>query len=692
MALQNFVDFLPPSVKAAWLNVVDQLKFTVFEDAVTKDTAVTALLNSLAAKNAAITGLELRPQLISAGIDGGAVNAAVVTLVGPLTTFTRIVGSKVSFLAIATNTGAATLNVNATGAAAILNQQGNALTGGELAVPVIVEWTGAAWKIVAGSIKLGNARTTAETTALVTPVNYIKDPGDLDRYSSVYNLENIGDVIIRDKTEVAQPFSVSGFTDINGELVGSGVITVAPANYTIGFSPGDIAGYYYFRLVGDGKTSFGMQFNGNNQGTYTAYNPAIVNVNFYPTLFSPNSTGQKAIAGNYKDAAGHAIEGSTVENAVIALNTGARQNGVGITSLLTGYIGIGNSFRDGSDSHYFVNSVRGAAFVGNVGVLTNNGGGVDLAGCRETAAVGNSFSDNLAEGIWILRSPSPGGTGQTYRNVLVTGNVMRNNRNYADLDKAEIAIGSHNELGVAQGENAAVIGNLIDVRTSASSTNNFAIWNHPLANRTFVVGNVTVGNTDMVNAPTALDEGAARSHYCFNVGCPEDAAGVSVRSALLYQAAPAGRAVYAYNVNWRIHPSSVGIPTEMESGDAFWQYHLVKPLPQAGIRLMRVLYQGGFTHDLIEVTAISRNDSGICKRTFVVRGAAATPSVVLDNNLDKNFGAFPPTITISAAVNGEVTISSAGNVGVPNNQSTGFFIRITSAEDYPERFIPIFAV
>lgn len=533
-------------------------------------------------------------------------------------------------------------------------------------------------------------RSAAEITAGVTPVNYVAEVGDLNRYSSVYHLENIGDVIVRDKTETAQTFAAKGFLDVNGDVTGRGTLTVAPGTYTTGFSAGDVAGYYYFRLVGDGHVAFGLRFNGNGQGTYAAYNPGIVNVNFHPVILGTSSKGQKVIAGHFTDAAGHAIEGATTENAVVALNTGARQNGVGITSLLTGFIELGNSFGNSSDSHFFVNSVRGAAHVANVGVLSNNGGGVDLAGCRETACVGNSYSDNLSQGIWVLRSPSPGGTGQTYRNVLTTGNVLRNNRNYADADKAEIATGSHNELAVAQGDNAAHIGNLIDVRTSVSSTNNVAFWNHPLANKTFHVANVTVGQSDTANSPTAVDEGAPRSHYAFNVGCPDDAAGYSVRSSLFYAAAPAGRAVYAYNVNWRIHPSTVGIPTEMESGDAFWEYHIVKALPQAGIRLLDVKYEGGFTHDMIEVTVASRNNSGLIKRTFIVRGQSGAVPTVLDNTLDKNFGAAIPALTI-AATTGKVTISAAGNVGVANNQITGFFIRIISAEDYPERFVPIFA-
>jgi len=44
MALQNFVDYVGPKISAAWLNIVDRLRETVFEDAATKAAARTALM------------------------------------------------------------------------------------------------------------------------------------------------------------------------------------------------------------------------------------------------------------------------------------------------------------------------------------------------------------------------------------------------------------------------------------------------------------------------------------------------------------------------------------------------------------------------------------------------------------------------------------------------------------------------
>ena len=43
MALQNFVDYIGPAVSAAWLNTVDLLKYSIFDDSTTKEQARTAL-------------------------------------------------------------------------------------------------------------------------------------------------------------------------------------------------------------------------------------------------------------------------------------------------------------------------------------------------------------------------------------------------------------------------------------------------------------------------------------------------------------------------------------------------------------------------------------------------------------------------------------------------------------------------
>lgn len=189
MSLQNFVPRNLPTITAAWLNAVDR--------------QVTQLLTSV-------------------GVDSGVAGAAVVTLSASLPEFIRTTGTQVAFIPIAVNTGAATLNVQGTGVAAIINQAGNALTGGELSKPLTVRWTGAAWQIVAGSIPTVNARTTAETTAGVMPTNFdipshTVGPFIPDRYGTV---DRTGAVSCRVPIQTA--------------------ITVARAINTAGRSGGDI--------------------------------------------------------------------------------------------------------------------------------------------------------------------------------------------------------------------------------------------------------------------------------------------------------------------------------------------------------------------------------------------------------------------------------------------------------------------
>ncbi len=181
MPLQNFIANSLPTIKAAWLNQVDTLKFTIFGDSTTKAQARAALTSDAPfGIDQGGTGINTGVALAFSGTDSGAANAAVVT-VAPAG-FARTTGVKVSFSAAAVNTTAATLNVNGTGVAAIVNQLGNACTGGELFLPVTVQWNGTAWRIIAGGLSPELAKQPTEITAAVTIVNYLFKVGCVDRY------------------------------------------------------------------------------------------------------------------------------------------------------------------------------------------------------------------------------------------------------------------------------------------------------------------------------------------------------------------------------------------------------------------------------------------------------------------------------------------------------------------------------
>jgi hypothetical protein len=119
------------------------------------------------------------------GTDSGAVNAYVFTHAAASGLSSLSAGTLIRFIPLNTNTGAATLNADGSGAVAILRANGTALTGGELSALGAVELqsTGTQWQIVttAGALP-GNERTAAELAAAVVPTNY-NSPG-VQRYGA----------------------------------------------------------------------------------------------------------------------------------------------------------------------------------------------------------------------------------------------------------------------------------------------------------------------------------------------------------------------------------------------------------------------------------------------------------------------------------------------------------------------------
>lgn len=197
MPLQNFVARNLPTISAVWLNAVDVLKFTIFADSTTKAQARTALtsdapLEIVNGGTAARTAAAARDSLGTGvnfnyfGTDSGAAGAAVVTPLSPfLSTPVLVVGMQVAFSPVASNPGTATLNFAGTGVKNIVNQLGNACTGGELSLPLVVEWNGVSWRIIAGSVPPSLARQPAETLAGEIPTNYLFPMLNILRYGAV---------------------------------------------------------------------------------------------------------------------------------------------------------------------------------------------------------------------------------------------------------------------------------------------------------------------------------------------------------------------------------------------------------------------------------------------------------------------------------------------------------------------------
>jgi hypothetical protein len=347
MPLQNFVDFMPPSVKAAWLNSVDRLKFTVFDDAATKAAARTAL--------------ELDSGLAIFGIDTGAVNAAVVTLQGPVTGYVRTVGSKVNFTPVIANNGAATLNVNGTGTAPIVNQRGNALTGGELSLPLTVVWTGAAWQIIEGSIPIPFARQPAEVTP---PVSYLYPLGDIRRYGAVSGQDST--IAMQTAMNVALSLKGAVYVPEGTWLCDPGlVLTFSSDRYNTGFTmigagPGSIiqvrgtpVGFNFIELKGLTPTA--------------APNDALIYISSLSIIKTGAKSGSGLVLNN--------VAGFILENVMIR----GFDRCLYLLSALVG-TSIGSHFTDGNTGVY----ARQNGYPGVTGVTA--GSTVNLiefdAGCR----------------------------------------------------------------------------------------------------------------------------------------------------------------------------------------------------------------------------------------------------------------------------------------------------------------------
>lgn len=125
------------------------------------------------------------PLALTAGTDSGAVNAYVVTsAIFPATLY---VGLKLEFKALATNTGASTLNFNALGVQPINQPGGAALQAGQIQANGLhrVEWDGTQWQLFGSQSPPFYATIQAEITAGVAIANSSYPPYDARRYGTV---------------------------------------------------------------------------------------------------------------------------------------------------------------------------------------------------------------------------------------------------------------------------------------------------------------------------------------------------------------------------------------------------------------------------------------------------------------------------------------------------------------------------
>lgn len=474
------------------------------------------------------------------------------------------------------------------------------------------------------------------------------------------------------------------FTKDYASFTGPGVFRVRPSTYYRG-TPGQQDTYAYYKVTGTGSMIFGQGFDGNGQATILPYQPTGQNVYFYPANLYGNKKGQKAIANHSTGAGGHAIEGSQGSLMVMGLNSQEMHNGAGSTNTSALAL-IGNVSGDTTDSHYYLNTCETLAVVGNVGRNTIGGGGIDLAGGSNIAAVGNTMTGGQAEGIWLLKSPN---TNTELNRVLVASNLLYNNCNFPNDVQGEILVGDvKNNPTVTQGQDYAVIGNFtLPQNTPGTGGFNSSIAVHEKTSRVAITGNVFSGFASSVSprAQAIRDRGAADIVYAGNVSLNKEA-------QVFIEKQGTGFVHYANNVNLRIAPDSVGIPTAMESSDGVWNYHIVRPLTKAGITVMDIDYPGGDTFDVIEVTVCNDGTAnGIVQQRILTRGNSSATPTVLSNTSVFSVGTNPPTVTVNTSVINRLRIIATTAAGGTDNQLAAFNITIKSASDYVSRFKPVFA-
>lgn len=461
-----------------------------------------------------------------------------------------------------------------------------------------------------------------------------------------------------------------------------GQIKVKAGAYAVS-APGVVDYYGMWGLSGNNGLAFNLGFDGNGQATYTAYAPAGPNVFMIPLVLSGNKTGQKAIANAIDSNGGHAIEGANGSRMVMALNSAYQHNGMG-TTLTDTFALVGNVSATTSDSHYFLNTVTNGVVAGNVGAGTVNGGGVDIAGGINNAVSGNVLTNGKSNGVWALKSPN---TAVTYNRVLISGNLLYNNCNYPADEQGEVQVGDYNTLAAVQGSDVAVIGNYIAPQdTPGGSGYNRAVWIHAKTTNTAVVGNVISPDPALITAaqPIVQDKGSTfpiiAGNVCFS----------ATPGTVSWDVAPVGQAHYANNVNMRIAPTSVGIPTAMESSDGIWNYHIVRNLPLTPITLIDMAWAAGYNCDIIEVMVASSGDNGTVSKRASVRGINSNFPVVLVDTTLFSLGSFPPVVTLDTSVSGRLRITA--NAGAGGSAGLAAFnIKVTSSYDTPNRFTPVFA-
>jgi hypothetical protein len=157
----------------------------------TSQTSDGALTKGIVAQNSALAVAPDNPNLGVTAVattlpaviatDSGA-DAYVLTSTMP--TRPPAPGQLIQFVPAHASSSASTIAYDGASAIPIVNQYGNAVTGGELSAPTWLQYTGSFWQIVGTGPTFDKARSAIEISNSIVPTNYNYDPGNVLRYGA----------------------------------------------------------------------------------------------------------------------------------------------------------------------------------------------------------------------------------------------------------------------------------------------------------------------------------------------------------------------------------------------------------------------------------------------------------------------------------------------------------------------------
>ncbi|EGQ9310753.1 hypothetical protein F7U73_07380 [Vibrio vulnificus] len=459
---------------------------------------------------------------------------------------------------------------------------------------------------------------------------------------------------------------------------------VLPHDYSAGYQPGDWARYTFIHSKASRNTAIGMTFDGNGEFTNSTHLPDEVNIHFQPMSFygegrEERTKNNRAFFNDVLGCGGHSYMWGNSDNAWMCFNYASGHAGSGMAGGNRNAIMMGNILQDGLDAHLVANTAENVLISGNVTDMNANGGVCDIAGSKTVAFTGNVGYGGTNTGVWVIKSPN---SGETYQDVTVTANLLKNNSRYPHRWQGEITAGFREPTEEFSGENLSILSNhLHSVNNGVDLVDNAVVFVGYGTKKTVFANNAIFGTTTL-NFPTYQFRGA-EDVAVLNNTCWQD------RQALAWFEDCKGRIVWKDNVNSRVHPESPQVPTEMVAQDGRIFYSIVRKLnPLQGIIAFEIKMPGGITNDIVELRVTQQGSTGIVhKRLYVEGHELAVPIIHQEDTLAK-VGALPPDVVINKEI-GKFVITCR-NEHPTTVLNLSFSIEITTQDDKSSRLVPKF--